>query len=215
MSQTTVLPLLQCWQSKISIINWWLNKDNILFPKRPRRLWSWSFSTAIFIRPQLSEGTTPPAGQIHIWFLALLVFIVLFLNPCNHCPLWFLWCPCWKWKTNWPGFFFFTARKEELMLVSSGLLNGGVFFKNNMVLLLNGCVTIYRPHSYYLIADKHSDATTCLFQSKVSFIERWDLLRWTRKSWRSAQLNACIRRSWQMALCFPLCFWELPHLLLM
>lgn len=66
MSQTTGLPLLQCWQCKISIklINWWLNKDNILFPKRPPRLWSWSFSTAIFIRPQLAEKTVPPAGPV-------------------------------------------------------------------------------------------------------------------------------------------------------
>lgn len=38
MSQTTGLPPLQCWQCKISIINWWLNKDNIPFPRRTHRL---------------------------------------------------------------------------------------------------------------------------------------------------------------------------------
>lgn len=64
MSQTTGLPPLQCWQCKISIINWWLNKDNIPFPRRTHRLWSWSFSTAIFIRPQLAEQTMPPAGPV-------------------------------------------------------------------------------------------------------------------------------------------------------
>lgn len=64
MSQTTGLPPLQCWQCQISIINWWLNKDNIPFPRRTHRLWSWSFSTAIFIRPQLAEQTMPPAGPV-------------------------------------------------------------------------------------------------------------------------------------------------------
>lgn len=108
-SQSTGLPPLQCWRCEISIINWWLDKDNIPFPRRTHRLWSRSFSTAIFIRPQLAEQTTPPAGPVALVaclapcresFLSF--FLFFFLPPL---PLWFLWCPCWKQKTSWPVLF--------------------------------------------------------------------------------------------------------------
>lgn len=177
MSQTTGLPLLQCCQCKISIINWWLNKDNILFPNRPPRLWSWSFSAAIFIRPQLAERTTPPAGavalvacpapqdkNIHILLVALLTFWVFFLTPLII--VLFGVCGVHARSGRRAGQnVFFKARNER---ADVGL---EWFIKNCSVWPINECVPIHRPLFYFLIVDLHSDTTCCLFLSKVRFID--------------------------------------------